>query len=515
MPESQPAAGEKALPTLQPTTAMRRSVQDFPEPTGGQILTLILQTATMADEAPPWWTTARDVYLTHFWPSEPFLAGAIFSVCSRNASFRYELTGPRNKVIWAQQLLAQAEFGQGWQNFMMKLSQDYLTMGNGSFIEIIRPARARTNKAGLWYDAIKMPHPDDPESLTWFPFDRHSGRLIHTLTHGKDFKVVDFPFDLPVGIAHLDAIKVTRTGNPNHPVIYEDLKGKHHKMAAHQVLSMEEMPSPREDMYGVQHSAVDRCLRLAQTLRDMLIYKHEKVSGRFARAIHLTNIDAEAIQDAVDQANNNADARSLIRYMQPIIAATLDPNAKPSVETLELASMPDGFSEETAMNWYIAGVAMCLGVDYGFLAPLPGGKLGTGMQAETAERQAKGKSSRLFLNTLAYKFNFSGILPQGVTLRFAVPDPYEESEKDRALARRARTLSILVKAGLIDEPIGRQLLADWRDLDPDYLEHWGEGDMTPNITLSGTEPPRAKRRVKPKAPAVAIESPPGDEEGEE
>jgi hypothetical protein len=509
---------QKALPTLQPTQAAKRSVQEFPEPTGGQVLTLLLQAAIMADEAPSWWSASRDVYLDKFWPTEPFLAGAIFSVCSRNASFRYELTGPRSKVVWAQQLLAQAEFGQGWQSFMMKVSQDYLTMGNAAFVEVIRPARARTSKAGTWYDAIRMPDPDTDEYV-WFPYDRHSGKPIYSMVHGRDFKVVDYPFDLPVGIAHLDSLRTTRTGNPDYPAIYQDIKGNPHKLAAHQVLSLEEMPSPRDHMYGVQHCSVDRCLKLAQTLRDMLIYKHEKVSGRFARAIHLTNIDAEAIQDAVDQANTNADAKGLIRYLQPIIAATLDPNAKPSVETLELASMPEGFDEETAMNWYIAGVAMCLGVDYGFLAPLPGGRLGTGTQAETAERQAKGKSSRLFLNNLSYKFNFSGLLPQGVTLRFAVPDPYEESEKDRAFARRARSLSILVNAGIIDPLISRQLMVDWRDLDPDYLALLGEGDLTPNITLSGTEPPRARVRIKPREPVVTVEggaaAPGGNGNGEE
>ena len=90
------------------------------------------------------------------------------------------------------------------------------------------------------------------------------------------------------------------------------------------------------------------------------------------------------------------------------------------------------------MRWYIAGVANALGVDYGFLAPLPGNKLGTSTQAETQERQSRGKSSRLFMEALTYKFNWAGILPKTTTFKFTASDPEEESERDRAFARRAR-----------------------------------------------------------------------------
>lgn len=501
------------LPTLDPTAIRRRSVQEFPDTGAGpRPPYAILQLATVADEAPSWWSPARDTYLDKFWPTEPFLSGAIFSIASRNASFRYELTGPREQVVWSQRLLAQADFGSGWQPFIMKVTLDLLTSGNGAFIELVRPARMRT-KTGT-YDAIKVLD-EDTETYIWQAYDRSTGKLRPHSELIQGFKVIDSPLDLPIGIAHLDSHRVTRTGDPTFPVIYQDLKGKQHKLAAHQVITMEEMPSPREEWHGVQHSLVDRCLRLSQTLRDMLIYKHEKVSGRFAGAIHLTNIDPEIIQDAIEQSKTHADEKGLIRYMQPIIAATLDPNATPSVQTLELASLPNNFDEETAMRWYIAGLALAAGVDYGFLAPLPGNRLGTATQAETQERQAKGKSSRLFLNTLAYKFNFSGILPRNVTLRFAVPDPYEESERDRALARRVRARATQIKSGEITPEIATQIGADRGDIDPKYLELMGIADVTPVITVSGTEVPRQRLRPQPRQLPLPVTKPAPEQEEEE
>lgn len=471
------------LPTSTMRNAMRDSVQNFSNAAAPRIS--LIQLATLADNFASWPGVQRDKELEEFWPSEPFLAGAIFSICARNAAFRWEVTGPRDQVKWAQSLLSQADFGKGWQSLIMKISLDILTTGNGAFMEVIRPARART-KAGVWYDAVKALNPET-KMHEWVPFDRHSGKLKHGMTQDVDFDVQDSMLDLPTGLAHLDSSRCQRTGNPALPVIYTDIDGREHTLANHQVACLSEMPSPRLEHLGYQRCAVDRVLRAARIIKDTEIYKAEKVSGRFTRAIHLTNIDAATIQDAVDQAAENNDNSGLMRYSQPVVAATLDPNAKASVETIELATMPDGFSEEESLRWYIAALALGIGVDYGFLAPLPGNKLGTGTQAETASRQAKGKSSQLFVNTIEQVINWHGILPCDTVFEFNMPDPYEESERDRAFGRRARSLSILVKAGIIDAQIAAQIASDDGDLSPQYLAQMGLADLTPIITVSGSD----------------------------
>ena len=155
----------------------------------------------------------------------------------------------------------------------------------------------------------------------------------------------------------------------------------------------------------------------------------------------------------------------------------------------------------------MAGLALDLGVDYGFLAPLPGNRLGTGTQAETAERQAKGKSSRLFINLMEHTINWSGILPTCTTFRFNTPDPYEESERDRALGRRARSLSILIKAGVITPEVAAQIAADTGDLDPQYLSQMQLADLTPIVTLSGTDVQCDIRRFMPKPQPQRLQEP--------
>jgi hypothetical protein len=337
---------------------------------------------------------------------------------------------------------------------------------------------------------------EDTGDMGWMRCDTKTGKFIYHY-----FKLIDNPIELPIGLAHLDISKCVRTGDPDFPIIYTDLRGKRHKMAYWQVCTQEDMPSPREDMHNIGHCAVDRALRLAQIIRDMLIYKHEKISGRFAREIHITNVDAMMLQDAVAQAEAAADSKGLMRYSQPIILATMNPDSTPAVASIPLATLPDGFSEEESLKWYVAGLANAFGVDYGYLAPLPGNKLGTSTQAETQERQAKGKSSRLFMQQLTYKFNYAGILPRCVQFRFGANDPFEMSEKDLALARRARAYSTLIQSQLIPPVIARQMAADAGDLEPKYLEMMGEADLTPIVTLSGTErpcPPHMTPKLTPR-----------------
>jgi len=432
---------------------------------------IVLQIAMAADESPSWWSPRRDDYLRKFWPTESYLAGALYSVVSRNAAFQYELSGDPKGVVQANRMLASANLGKGWLNFVLKVSLDLYTQDNGAFIEVIRPARVRT-KTG-WFPATKGF--DSRGDSAWCAVTRAGLQPLA----GTAYKLQDDPLDLPIGLTHLDAARCHRTGDPEKPVVYTDLKGVTHKMAWWQVITLEDMPSADETKNDVGFCAVTRALKLAQTLRDMMTLRQEKVSGRFAGRIYLTNVGSSILTDAVTDAKTNADNRGLYRYMPPIIAEVLDPNTTPSVATIEMASLPEGYDEESAMRWYVAGLAMDLGVDYGFLAPLPGGKLGTSEQAEVQERQSRGKASRLFMKTLEEKFNFGGIFPRNVWFQFKETDAREEMEHDTAEARRAQTRATRIECGEITPAIARQLAVDKGDLDPAYLELVDEHDVTP------------------------------------
>jgi hypothetical protein len=436
----------------------------------------ILLIARSADEAPPWWSPYRDVYLREFFPTESYLAGAIYSVVARNASYSVVFKGPERGVREAYQLLHTANMFHGWMDFSQLVSLDLYTQDNFGFFEVIRPARVAVKGLSGEPRAVKMMHDGN---AVWAAVGRKGGKVEYVPLVGIEYELKDNPNDLPIGINHLDAARCERTADPEYPVVYYDDVNVPHKMKWYQVMSVKDMPSAQRDKNRVGYCAVTRALRLAQTLRDMTVLKQEKASGRFAGQIHLTNVDADVIQDAVEAATEHADNRGLTRYMLPIVAYTMEPNATPAVASINMASLPEGFNEEETMRWYIAGLAMALGVDYGFLAPLPGNKLGTSQQAEVAERQSRGKASRLYMEQMLEIFNYKGLLPRSVWMEFEETDRTEEMQRDMAAARRAQSRSERINSGEITPQVARQIAVDEGDLDPAYLEMMNEQDVTP------------------------------------
>jgi hypothetical protein len=442
----------------------KRSVQEKGD---GSSVPTLLMIATAADEAPTWWSAQRDVYLRKFYPQEPFLCGALYSVLARNASYTLDFEGDAAAVKKAHQLKANCNFFKGWQNLALLTSLDLYSQDNGAFIEIVRPARAKIlgnlESVHPYYEryngkslkAAKMLVKGGSEDPQWCGLLPYPNQWVPL--DGVDYKLQDSPMDLPISLAHLDAAACERTGDPENPVLYTDVKGKQHRLKWYQVATMEDMPSADRTKHGVGLSAVSRALRIAQTLRDTQIYKQEKITGQNVSSIWLTNVSADLITDAIEQARDSALNKHLLRYMQPVIAETLDPAATPAVQEIKLASLPDNYNEDEMLRWYIAALALDFGVDYGFLAPLPGNKLGTSQQAEVMERQSRGKASRLYMSLMENILNNHAILPQNVVAEYKEVDVTEELERDTATQRRAKTRSIMIASGEITAGMAREM----------------------------------------------------------
>jgi hypothetical protein len=86
------------------------------------------------------------------------------------------------------------------------------------------------------------------------------------------------------------------------------------------------------------------------------------------------------------------------------------------------------------------------------------------------------------------------------------------------LGRRARSLSILIKAGVITPEVAAQIAADTGDLDPQYLALMGLADLTPIVTVSGNEMMQCDvRRFMPRIQSqpISIQPPPNDSQGQD
>ena len=432
--------------------AMARSVIETPpatpQPAAGttELLWLLGQ---IADAITPWGTLPklRDKQLREFYPTESQFASALGVVTARNMAFSWALDGPEQTVARVQDLLLNADQGRGWENLISKTSIDLYTQDTGAFWELVRVA-------------------DAPEAAV-------------------------------IGINHLPASHSWHTGNPIEPVIYQDSHSKFHLLKWYQVVALAELPVPNTvpsrigpGLSGLQLCALTRLLRAAQVMRNIAIYHEEKTGGRHNRAIHLlSGVNMKQIEDAITQLKLKADAKGLIRYLNPMMVGNPDPLAKVDVKTLELASLPDGFSQEESFKHYIAVMAMAFLTDYQEFAPLPGGNLGTSAQSQVLHQKTRGKGPALFMKLITHTIN-ERILPSGGDVTFAFDEQDLEADKELAETRkiRAETREVQQRSGELSEEGIRQEALDAGDISQEVFDAEGGSDITPEVTVPDDEP---------------------------
>jgi hypothetical protein len=401
--------------------------------------TFVIQINTFADDLPAWGTRVRerDRKLREFWPTEPIIASAIQTIVAARANMSWSLDGPPRTVGILQRMLQSSNLGKGWMDLQIKVITDLLSQDNGAFVEIVRQADA----------------PNSPV----------------------------------LNLAHLDAGKCIRTGMPEVPVIYYDRDGVEHKLKWYQVLEFTDMPSPIEQMNGMQVSFLSRILRAAQIIKDFGIYKREKIAGRNPGQIHLVSgVQTKLIEDKLADDQHRASNTGYSRFMLPVVIGSLDPNANVNVASIDLRSVPDGFDEDTTLRWYIAQIAMAAGADYQDFAPLSSGSLGSSQQSEILDRKSRGKGQETWRKLWEHKLNFNGIMPQSVTFSFDEKDIEGDIEQANLNDTKAKTFSTYYDKGQGVLPLNvvHQMMADEGILKPEYMALLNTQDVTDDIVAT-------------------------------
>jgi hypothetical protein len=359
--------------------------------------------------------------LRNFWITEPFLASTVYAVAGRYTGLKWTIDGPDDIADQVTTMLNGVEHGKGWSRWLFPYVIDMLTTDNGGWAEIVRAE-------------------DDPLSPV-------------------------------ITLSHLDSARCVRTGRWDEPIIYIDIRGIHHRMKWYQCMELTEMPSPNEDARGLQYCALTRTLRAAQIARDYGIYTHEKVSGRFNKQIHLVSgIQSKVISAALKQHSEAANEQNLARYIQPAVIASLDPNAKVTATTLNLAGLPDGFDQRESMVWYITNLALGFGGDYQDLAPLQSrGGMGSAQGAEILQLKSRGKGVALFMSNMEQNMNYHGIMPKLVKFNYDEADNVEALEEIELETEYAKKQQVQIMSGLISTQAARNEAIAKGYLDEDWL----------------------------------------------
>lgn len=295
------------------------------------------------------------------------------------------------------------------------------------------------------------------------------------------------------------------TGLPETPVMYQDRLGRYHLLKWFQVVTLSEMPATVEELPGIQYCALTRMLRAVRILKDISIYLSEKVGGRQTRAITLLQgVTAKQVEDALSTVRFTNDSVGLMRYSQPVMVSTVDPNAEVDFKMIELASIPDGFDLDLSFKQYVAQIAMAFRSDYQEFAPLPGGNLGTSSQSEILHLKSRGKGPGLWMKLIATAINW-WLLPDDVTFEFDEQDPEADSTLASVKLARAQERQVRLLSGEITPTIARQLAVEAGDLTPEQADELNKHDE--EEAAAPPAPPTTPEQPEEEQPG----QPPGDE----
>lgn len=378
----------------------------------------------------PWWSPSRDIQLRHFWKKSDHIAGAVYTMEAKMSAIPMRIVARdesiREYVREADQateaLIAGAQFGDGWATFYEKWTEDLLTQDNGAFAEIIGAGR-----------------PDGP--------------IV-----GK-----------PVTVRHLDSAKCQRTGHPVYPVLYTAADGKMYKLHYTRVIHKSQMSSTIEEMYGVGFCAVSRAVNIAQNLIDILIYKQEKLGSRPNRAIMVTKggLAPENIADAFEIVDSQMDSQNLSRYSAIAVVGEAGlPEA--GLEMVDLAKLPEGFDERTAIELGMASVAVAFGMDVRELFPaLQTGATRADALIQHLKQRGKGPGQIIQITETLFNAKY---LPPRLQMIFDFQDDEEDRQAAETKEVRARRWGTAIKSTALDNHTARRQMLEVGDLSRSQFE---------------------------------------------
>lgn len=413
------------------------------------------------DEMPPWGSQGRADKLIEFSKAEPILSGALASMVSKAISLDWQIEGGRNRVRRYQEILAEAEAGQGWSFFLDRLLQDYLATDVGGVAELGR----------------------------------------------------DGPNGPVVGLFNLDAGTVTLTGNSATPLRYQPrlatggLSGRWFPLAPGDFGRIVDMPSTQEHRFGLGYCAVSRALKAARVLLALYNYDEERLADMpLPGIVAITGMTQAEVKAAFDLYKASRAAKEQATFKGLLwLAAQSSPINPIKVDFTPFAGIPEGFDREQAITHYVYTLSLDFGVDVREF--WPASQTGaTKAEAEVQAQKAKGKGFGRMLASVERMVNWD-VLPEGLGFRFDQQDSEDDllRESVRAAAignvRRLWEPAMGAAEGIITTDEARRWLVEL-DAAPDWLfatdEVTAHGDANV-IDDNEPEPAETPERAEPVA----------------
>lgn len=405
-----------------------------PSSWGGVLSSGLLEGVKGATGLPPYGTKSADAILAETPLIENMWASAVNTTLSKQVAIGFQITDTTKnarRIDKAKQIML--DFDGSYSLGLSKHVRDFLTTDNGAFIEIIRASNARGSRI--------------------------------------------------VGLAHLDSLRTYRTNDSDYPVIYQDYRGEFHRLRHEEVIMLSDMPSARVEHRGLGMCAARRAFETILKMCAIETYVREKVSGSRNLAIHIVNgITDMQLRDALMSSQEAQSQRGFVVYKGSTIIPMLK-SENPSVVTIPLAEVPDGFNADSERKDAYLRYANALGVFVGEIQPLSGQGLGTGTQTVVLEEAAEGRGMAAWRRAFTLALTHH-VFPTTTTFTFASNDVRDKKMRIDTLSMASGAIRNFLDTGVLTADQIRNYLVDEEIFPQEFLQF----DVTSTSSSSDTSP---------------------------
>lgn len=342
------------------------------------------------------WTRDKALERIFYLPGLEPPQAAVSLLAQKTQTTNWILEGPKTIAEDVWNMLHNANFGAGFEDFVSKFAWAFLVQDNGVFVELIGDA-----------PPLK---------------DANGNILVDTLTQ-KPIPDVSQPLKGAVlGIATLESQRCWRTGNPLYPVVYTDLNGKMHRMHASRVWYTADMPTLREDRFGVGFCAMSRAVSVAQRLFNWAEMSKEMMDDFPASGIlKVVGMRRETFDQQIRayEAGRKGKEQDVYRGLIALFFQAMGPNTG-DIELIPFRTLWESFNQKENYDVLIDLTAMAFDMDRQELAPLSSSSLGSGAQSGTLRKTSRGKGLHTIMSLVERLINQT--TPPAITFTFDFHD---------------------------------------------------------------------------------------------
>lgn len=347
-----------------------------------------------ADEPPPYQPDTRELdgWLRDFVQREPHLAGVVAQATSLVRNRGWSLTGGRNTVSRAKDMMHDADRrdgamrGEGYRHYITRIARSFYIANIGAISENGRDAPPRMMNGMTTAGPLRAMWSTDPSRFRLRPY----GTKTHPL---REFPMAYYPQGGKVQYwRHADYFRIVAN------------------------------PSIDDRMMGAGYSAVAMVRELAEIM--VAVYQHDKemLGARAPRGLLiLQNIDEPMWEAAMKSRKEKLDGMER-EYFGGVAVLAQAGVEQADAKLVALSSLPVGFNQREMIDLLMYLYALAFGFSPDEFWPVRGGSFGRGTEAQVGVERATRKGDKDFFS--GFQERLQAELPATVLLEYEERSDY-------------------------------------------------------------------------------------------